>query len=66
MTSDQNQEIIAMQFRANQAGLAGTVVPVWNTGGESFRFIAPPNWRPFFQSISCGFIASNINKTVNW
>ena len=34
-TSEDQQEIIAeLQLHASGAGLAGTVVPVWNAGGK--------------------------------
>jgi hypothetical protein len=63
---EQHEVIEELQMRAANAGLAGTVVPVWNNGGGRMAFIAPPNWHPFFKSISLPFIAANINRELYW
>jgi len=61
---EQNEICIWLQGCATLAGLAGTVVPVWDNGGRlSFR--APQRWHPFFKSISLSFVAANINKTLS-
>ena len=65
-TSDQRSVIAELQLRSNAAGLAGTVVPVWDSGGDRMSFIAPNPWHPFFKSISLGFVGANINKTLSW
>ncbi len=58
------REIIAgLQVCASAAGLRGTVVPVWQAGGY-MKFIAPPNWHSFFQSIDMNYIAANINRKL--
>jgi hypothetical protein len=62
---DQSQIIDELQVRANSAGLAGTVVPVWESGGR-MMFIAPNRWHPFFSSINRQFVAANINKYISW
>jgi len=60
------QEIIhELQMRARGAGLAGTVVPVWEAGGRT-KFIAPRPWHPFFQSVSIQWVAMNVNRTLSW
>lgn len=64
--SDQNSAIAELQMRASNAGLAGTVVPVWNNGGGRMAFIASQNYHPFFKSISLQFVATNINKELSW
>lgn len=64
--TEQNQIISELQLRATNAGLAGTVVPVWDSGGGRMAFIAPPNWHPFFRSINLQFIAANINRELYW
>lgn len=61
----QHQTIDELQIRANSAGLKGTVVPVWNSGGR-MAFIAPPNWHSFFGSINLQFVAANINRYISW
>lgn len=64
-TPGEQQEItLALQECATAAGLAGTVVPVWDAGGGQMGFFAPPNWRPFFSSIDLAFVATNINREL--
>jgi len=63
-TLEQNQTIGALQVCARAAGLAGTVVPVWNAGSGRMAFLAPSNWRSFFQSIDLRFVARNINRDL--
>ncbi|MFZ0322240.1 MAG: hypothetical protein WAL56_24145 [Candidatus Sulfotelmatobacter sp.] len=63
---DQAQEIATLQKHANGAGLAGTVVPVWEAGGGRIAFIAPQQWHPFFSSINGLWLANNINKWISW
>jgi hypothetical protein len=64
-TSEQHAITAELQMRANAAGLAGTVVPVWESGYR-MTFIAPPGYHPFFQSISLAYVAANINRTLSW
>jgi hypothetical protein len=64
--SSEQQEVIAeLQIRARSAGLAGTVVPVWTSGGRS-NFIAPTNWHRFFRSLSPVAIETSINREIYW
>ena len=65
-SSDQHQIIEELQMRARAAGLAGTVVPVWDSGGGRMAFIAPPKWHPFFTSLNLAFVATNVNKEFYW
>jgi hypothetical protein len=51
-----------LQLRARSAGLAGTVVPVWDNGGGRMGFLAPPAWHPFFSSLTLHDVASNVNR----
>jgi len=64
-SEDQNAIITDLQLRARSAGLAGTVVPVWESGGR-MNFIAPRPWHPFFQSLSIADVLRNINKELSW
>jgi hypothetical protein len=64
--SEQREIISELQLRASSAGLAGTVVPVWDNGGGRMAFIAPENWHPFFRSIDLQFVAANINRQLFW
>jgi hypothetical protein len=63
---DQAREIALLQMHANGAGLAGTVVPVWEAGGGRIAFIAPQQWHSFFSSINGQWLANNINKWISW
>lgn len=63
---DQNSIISELQARSLSAGLAGRVIPVWDSGGGRMAFIAPENWHGFFRSISLPFVWRNINKELSW
>ena len=64
-SSQEKSAIIdGLQASASSAGLAGTVVPVWETGGGHMAFIAPRPWHPFLSSISMGFVARNLNRRL--
>lgn len=45
---DQKAAITELQARASTAGLAGTVVLVWDAGGGRMGYVAVPNWHSFF------------------
>lgn len=62
----QHSAIAELQARASSAGLAGKVVPVWNSGSGRMSFIAPTQWHPFFKSINLAFVAANINRELYW
>jgi hypothetical protein len=64
--SDTEQERIigGLQIHANQAGLRGTVVPVWDSGFGRMGFRAPLPWHSFFKSINLRFVALNINRKL--
>lgn len=62
--SEQAQIVGELQECAASAGLAGTVVPVWDDGFGRMAFIARDNIHPFFRSIDLGFVAANINKSL--
>lgn len=62
--AQQNEIRNSLQICARAAGLAGTVVPVWDAGGGRMGFMAPQQWRSFFVSINLGFIAQNLNKVL--
>jgi hypothetical protein len=64
--STQEEIVEELQLHASSAGLAGTVVPVWQSSGGRMGFIAPSNWHPFFKGLNLNFIARNINKKITW
>lgn len=53
-----------LQACANSAGLAGTVVPVWDASGGRMGFFAPQNWHSYFNNIDMAFVAANINRKL--
>ena len=61
---DQKQITAELQACATSAGLAGTVVPVWDDGFGQMMFLAPNNFHPYFRSINLAFVAANINKRI--
>jgi hypothetical protein len=64
--STQHAEIAELQSRANDAGLRGTVVPVWDSGEGRMAFIAPTQWHPYFDSLTLAFVAMNLNREIYW
>jgi hypothetical protein len=63
---DQQDTIDELQFRTHSAGLAGQVVPVWNSGGGRMAFIAPRPWHPFFQSLNLNAVLASVTRELNW
>ncbi len=60
----QNAVRVRLQTASRSAGLAGTVVPVWDAGGGRMGYMAPPQWRSFFNSLSLYDVAANVNRTL--
>lgn len=64
--AEQQAAIREIQVRSSVAGLAGTVVPVWDSGGGRMGFIAPRNWHPFFRSLSLSAVWGSVNRQLSW
>jgi hypothetical protein len=64
-SNDQNAIVAELQAHARGARLAGTIVPVWESGGR-MSFIAPRPWHQFFQRLSMLAVMQNINKELSW
>ncbi|MEA5549527.1 hypothetical protein VB713_00780 [Anabaena cylindrica UHCC 0172] len=47
-SAEQNEILKSLQVCARSAGLAGTVVTVWDAGDGRMGFLAPSQWRSFF------------------
>ncbi len=63
-TNNEQFEIVdSLQSYASSAGLAGTVVPVWQHGRQ-MKFIAPQPWHPFFKSLTWNDVIRNLNKEL--
>jgi hypothetical protein len=63
---DQREIVNEIQLRSRSAGLAGTVVPVWDGGGGRMSFIAPQPWHPFFRSLDLRLVWANVNREISW
>lgn len=64
--SEQREIIWELQKRSSGVGLAGTVVPVWDSGGGRMGFIAPQNWHPFFRSLGLMAVHAGLNREIYW
>lgn len=53
----------ALQLCAVSARLKGTVVPVWQIGGQMY-FMAPGPWQGFFREVTMEWIQASINKEL--
>jgi|SRR5580693_632581 hypothetical protein len=62
--AEQLETVDARQRCASDAGLAGTVVPVWKTASGGWSFLAPSNWTPFFKSLDIKAVAANLNREL--
>jgi hypothetical protein len=60
---EQNRLHGLLQECASTAGLVGTVVPVWQTGGR-LGFLAPHQWHSFFSSLTVEDVARNFNRKL--
>ena len=63
-SSEQNEISRALETYAHDAGLAGVVVTVWDSGGGRMAFLAPRGYHPFFSSLTMIDVTMNINKTL--
>jgi hypothetical protein len=64
--SIQNIQQQELQARANDSGLAGTVVPVWEEANNRMGFLAPENYHPFFNDLSIYQVQASINREIYW
>lgn len=58
--------IKAISTAARNAGLSGTVVPVWplEEDEDKFSFIAPKQWHGFVRTLSWDWISKNLNREI--
>lgn len=60
----QREFMNAFQLAASSAGLAGSVVLIWEYG-NTVHFMAPQQWHPFFRSPGIyQMVMANINKEL--
>lgn len=62
--AEQNQLPDALQACATSAGLAGTVVPVWDADAGRMGFLAPNEWQSYFSGLNLAFVAANVNREL--
>ncbi len=62
--TEQQGAVEALRMSATLAGLAGDVVPVWDTGDNRMGFLAHKNYHPYFKSITLEFVFANLNKEL--
>jgi hypothetical protein len=54
----------ALQACAKTARLAGSVALIWRTG-ESHKYLCPPQWEPFFATLSFETVLAHLNKELD-
>ena len=62
--SEQNEVQRSIQACARAAQLKGTVVPVWDAGGQRMGFLAPMPWQTYFRSLSLAVVSRSINRAL--
>jgi hypothetical protein len=65
-STEENARTRQLQIRANAAGLAGTVVTVWDGGDNRMGFLALTGFCPFFSGLSLSQVQQSINKKISW
>ncbi|MFK3663917.1 hypothetical protein ACI2JN_01485 [Ochrobactrum teleogrylli] len=63
--AEQSAAVNEIQVAARSAGLRGTVVVFWPSGGR-MKFIGPRPWHTFLRSLSMQHIQMNLNRTLSW
>jgi hypothetical protein len=61
----QNNALAELQTRANNAGLAGRAVAVWEEGNKTMS-IGPEPWKAFLGSLSMQYVLKRVNKSISW
>lgn len=62
----QRDALAELQERSGAAGLAGTVVPVWEDSSGRMGFLAPQNFQPFFKSLLISQVLASLNGELYW
>jgi hypothetical protein len=64
--AEQNAMVGELRARAAAAGLAGTVVPVWDCPAGRMRFLAPKGLHPFFRRLDLDRVLKLVNRDLSW
>jgi hypothetical protein len=62
---DQEEALFELECRANNAGLAGHAVVIWQHGQHT-HFRGPSKWQNFLRSINMRWALANVNKELSW
>lgn len=62
--AQQNSIKNTLQYCASSAGLAGTVVPVWDAGMGRMGFLAPTAWQNYFMNLNLQQIYMSVNRQL--
>jgi len=52
---------VTLRQCASEAGLTGTIVPVWEAPDGGMSFLAPKPWHPFFKSVTLEELTTRVN-----
>ena len=63
---EQRQILDELRRKAFEAGIAGTVIPVWDSGGGRMAFVGPRSFHPFLKRLSLPQVLANVNRTLSW
>ena len=64
-SSDQSEALSDLEFRANDAGLEGRAVVVWESRNGMY-FLGPTPWHGFLRGISLRWVLANVNREISW
>jgi hypothetical protein len=62
---DQAEALSELECRANNAGLAGHAVAIWQHGHHT-HFRGPSKWQNFLRSINMQWVLANVNRELTW
>jgi hypothetical protein len=63
---DQRTHIADLQTHAADAGMDGTLVPVWDAGGGRLGYIAPFQWHAYFSNLTLSRVLALVNAQLYW
>lgn len=64
--TDQDRELRVLGAQANQAGLKGAPVAVWDAGYGRSGFRGPALYYNILSEINLQFVMANVNREISW
>ncbi len=58
--------VAELRKRSKEAGLLGTVVPVWKTANEHMKFVAPRDMHELFKGVDVNWVLASVNRDLTW